>query len=96
MLDLTVQDLMTRLCSLIQVLEEFGVPLELTVVSAHRTPERMMEYARTAPQRGLRVIIAGAGERGMVGAGQRAELCALIGAQLHALPRQISDRLRSA
>ncbi|GAX78141.1 hypothetical protein CEUSTIGMA_g5583.t1 [Chlamydomonas eustigma] len=44
-----------------QVLEEFGVPLELTVVSAHRTPERMMEYARTAPQRGLKVIIAGAG-----------------------------------
>ena len=43
------------------MLEEFGVPLELTVISAHRTPERMMEYARTAPQRGLRVIIAGAG-----------------------------------
>jgi phosphoribosylcarboxyaminoimidazole (NCAIR) mutase len=48
--------------SFLQVLEEFGVPLELTVVSAHRTPERMVEYARTAPQRGLKVIIAGAGE----------------------------------
>ncbi|GFR46871.1 hypothetical protein Agub_g8512 [Astrephomene gubernaculifera] len=44
-----------------QVLEEFGVPLELTVVSAHRTPERMMDYARSAASRGLRVIIAGAG-----------------------------------
>ncbi|PNW74944.1 hypothetical protein CHLRE_12g503300v5 [Chlamydomonas reinhardtii] len=44
-----------------QVLEEFGVPLELTVVSAHRTPERMFEYARTAHQRGLKAIIAGAG-----------------------------------
>eukprot|EP00195_Chlamydomonas_chlamydogama_P017140 CAMPEP_0202897624 /NCGR_PEP_ID=MMETSP1392-20130828/6334_1 /ASSEMBLY_ACC=CAM_ASM_000868 /TAXON_ID=225041 /ORGANISM="Chlamydomonas chlamydogama, Strain SAG 11-48b" /LENGTH=613 /DNA_ID=CAMNT_0049583309 /DNA_START=147 /DNA_END=1988 /DNA_ORIENTATION=+ len=44
-----------------QVLEEFGVPLELTVVSAHRTPERMMEYAKTAHQRGIKVIIAGAG-----------------------------------
>lgn len=44
-----------------QVLEEFGVPLELTVVSAHRTPERMMEYAKTAHKRGLKVIIAGAG-----------------------------------
>ncbi|KAG2451476.1 hypothetical protein HYH02_004074 [Chlamydomonas schloesseri] len=44
-----------------QVLEEFGVPLELTVVSAHRTPERMFEYARTAHERGLKAIIAGAG-----------------------------------
>jgi len=43
------------------VLEEFGVPLELTVVSAHRTPERMMEYAKTAAARGLKAIIAGAG-----------------------------------
>ncbi len=42
-------------------LEEFGVPLELSVVSAHRTPERMVEYARSAHKRGLKVIIAGAG-----------------------------------
>lgn len=39
----------------------FNIPFELTVVSAHRTPERMMEYAKTARQRGLKVIIAGAG-----------------------------------
>lgn len=43
------------------VLEELGVQFEITVVSAHRTPERMFEYARTATDRGLKVIIAGAG-----------------------------------
>lgn len=42
-------------------LDEFDVPYELTIVSAHRTPERMFEYARTAHERGLEVIIAGAG-----------------------------------
>jgi 5-(carboxyamino)imidazole ribonucleotide mutase len=40
---------------------EFGVPCEVRVVSAHRTPDDMARYARTASQRGLRVIIAGAG-----------------------------------
>ena len=43
------------------MLEEFGVPFELTVVSAHRTPMRMVEYATKAASRGLKVIIAGAG-----------------------------------
>jgi len=43
------------------VLKELGVQFEITVVSAHRTPERMFEYARTASGRGLKVIIAGAG-----------------------------------
>jgi 5-(carboxyamino)imidazole ribonucleotide mutase len=43
------------------VLKELGVQFEITVVSAHRTPERMFEYARTATDRGLKVIIAGAG-----------------------------------
>jgi 5-(carboxyamino)imidazole ribonucleotide mutase len=42
-------------------LNTFNIPFELTVVSAHRTPERMMDYAKTARQRGLKVIIAGAG-----------------------------------
>ncbi|GHB40132.1 5-(carboxyamino)imidazole ribonucleotide mutase [Mongoliitalea lutea] len=42
-------------------LEELGVPFEFTVVSAHRTPERMVTYANTARERGLKVIIAGAG-----------------------------------
>jgi len=44
-----------------EVLEEFGVEVEITVVSAHRTPERMMDYARSAHERGVEVIIAGAG-----------------------------------
>lgn len=47
--------------SAIEVLEEFGVGHEAKIVSAHRTPERMAEYARTAEERGLEVIIAGAG-----------------------------------
>ncbi|WP_407495055.1 5-(carboxyamino)imidazole ribonucleotide mutase [Elizabethkingia anophelis] len=42
-------------------LNDLGIPYELTVVSAHRTPERMFEYAKSAKQRGLKVIIAGAG-----------------------------------
>ncbi|OMJ09260.1 phosphoribosylaminoimidazole carboxylase [Smittium culicis] len=42
-------------------LKSFGVPFELTIVSAHRTPERMVEYAQSAKKRGLKVIIAGAG-----------------------------------
>jgi len=42
-------------------LEEFGVPFEAHVVSAHRTPRRMLDYAETAAGRGLRVVIAGAG-----------------------------------
>ncbi len=44
-----------------KVLEELGVPKEITIVSAHRTPQRMLEYATTAHQRGIKVIIAGAG-----------------------------------
>ncbi len=43
------------------VLKELGVDLEMTVVSAHRTPERMFEYAKSAKDRGLKAIIAGAG-----------------------------------
>jgi 5-(carboxyamino)imidazole ribonucleotide mutase len=41
--------------------EEFGVPCEVGIVSAHRTPDRLVEYAKQAHQRGLKVIIAGAG-----------------------------------
>lgn len=43
------------------IIEEFGVKYELTVVSAHRTPERLFEFAKNAHQRGIEVIIAGAG-----------------------------------
>jgi phosphoribosylaminoimidazole carboxylase len=43
------------------ILDRFHVPYELTIVSAHRTPDRLVEYARSAAARGLRVIVAGAG-----------------------------------
>jgi 5-(carboxyamino)imidazole ribonucleotide mutase len=45
----------------LDVLVEFGVPYEVRIVSAHRTPDVMYEYAHTAAERGIRVIIAGAG-----------------------------------
>jgi 5-(carboxyamino)imidazole ribonucleotide mutase len=45
----------------IAICEEFGIMVEVAIVSAHRTPERMIEYAKTAHQRGIKVIIAGAG-----------------------------------
>jgi phosphoribosylaminoimidazole carboxylase PurE protein len=44
-----------------KVLEEFGVPCEVTVASAHRTPSRAERYASSAQKRGIRVLIAGAG-----------------------------------
>lgn len=44
-----------------EILQELGVTYELTLVSAHRTPERMFEFAKTAKNRGVKVIIAGAG-----------------------------------
>ncbi len=44
-----------------EILQELGVEFEMEVVSAHRTPELMMDYAKTAADRGLQVIIAGAG-----------------------------------
>ncbi|KAF1800022.1 phosphoribosylaminoimidazole carboxylase [Mucor lusitanicus] len=44
-----------------QILKDFGIPFELSIVSAHRTPLRMVEYAKSAAQRGLMAIIAGAG-----------------------------------
>jgi 5-(carboxyamino)imidazole ribonucleotide mutase len=44
-----------------EALDEFGVPYEVGVVSAHRTPDKMISYARSAADRGLKVIVAGAG-----------------------------------
>ena len=44
-----------------EILEKLGVAYELTIVSAHRTPDRMYEYAKSAPSKGISVIIAGAG-----------------------------------
>lgn len=47
--------------SAIALCEDFSIPYEVAIVSAHRTPQRMVEYAQTARERGLKVIIAGAG-----------------------------------
>lgn len=44
-----------------EFLKELGIPFEISVVSAHRTPERMFDYGKTAHERGIKVIIAGAG-----------------------------------
>lgn len=44
-----------------KILDEFKIPYELTIVSAHRTPQRMFDYAESAMKKGLRIIIAGAG-----------------------------------
>jgi 5-(carboxyamino)imidazole ribonucleotide mutase len=44
-----------------KILEQFEIPFEITVVSAHRTPERMFDFAKNAASRGVKVIIAGAG-----------------------------------
>lgn len=71
-----------------KALDQLGVPYEAEVVSAHRTPDRMMEYAQTAEQRGLRVIIAGAGGAahlpGMVAAKTRLPVLG-VPVQSHAL-----------
>jgi len=45
----------------VELLDELGVPSELRVVSAHRTPDQLFRYAETAAERGIRVIVAGAG-----------------------------------
>ncbi|MCZ7555548.1 MAG: 5-(carboxyamino)imidazole ribonucleotide mutase [Bacteroidia bacterium] len=44
-----------------EIIKEFGISYELTIVSAHRTPKRLFDYAENAHQRGIEVIIAGAG-----------------------------------
>lgn len=44
-----------------EMLKELGIPHEVKIVSAHRTPDRLADYAKTARQRGLKIIIAGAG-----------------------------------
>ncbi|SDZ41004.1 5-(carboxyamino)imidazole ribonucleotide mutase [Herbiconiux ginsengi] len=51
----------TVMSDAVQVLADFGVPYEVQVVSAHRTPEKMIAYGKSARERGLKVIIAGAG-----------------------------------
>src|ERR687895_428010 len=51
-----------------EMLDALGVPHETRIISAHRTPERLYDYARTAAGRGLKAIIAGAGNAGLLAA----------------------------
>nr|WP_231964920.1 5-(carboxyamino)imidazole ribonucleotide mutase [Verrucomicrobium sp. GAS474] len=51
----------TTMSETAKILEEFGVPFETEIVSAHRTPDKLMQYAGSATARGLHLIIAGAG-----------------------------------
>ncbi len=78
------------------VLDELGVPHETTVVSAHRTPDRMYEYARDAAARGLVAIVAGAGGAAHL-PGMVASLTELpvVGVPITATPLQGMDALLS-
>ncbi len=49
------------MCNTVEMLEKLGIPHEVKIISAHRTPDLMFEYASSASKRGLKVIIAGAG-----------------------------------
>ncbi|MBI1192425.1 MAG: 5-(carboxyamino)imidazole ribonucleotide mutase [Bacteroidetes bacterium] len=79
-----------------EMLDFFGIPYELTIVSAHRTPKRMFTYAETAVERGLKVIIAGAGGAAHL-PGMVASLCPLpvIGVPVKSSALQGQDSLLS-
>jgi 5-(carboxyamino)imidazole ribonucleotide mutase len=78
------------------MLGHFGIPYEMTIVSAHRTPERMFQYAKSAVQRGLSVIIAGAGGAAHL-PGMVASLCPIpvIGVPVKSSSLQGEDSLLS-
>ena len=78
------------------ILSDFGISHEVTIVSAHRTPDRLYEYASKAEERGLRVIIAGAGGAAHL-PGMTAALSALpvIGVPVSATKLQGNDALLS-
>ena len=78
------------------ILTQLDVPFEITIVSAHRTPDRLFDYARNAEGRGLRVIIAGAGGAAHL-PGMMASLCVLpiIGVPISATRLAGEDALLS-
>lgn len=79
-----------------EMLERFQVPYELTIVSAHRTPTRLYSYAQSAAERGLQVIIAGAGGAAHL-PGMVAALCSLpvVGVPMHTTAFGGNDSLMS-
>lgn len=79
-----------------EILEQLAVPSEAEVVSAHRTPDKLYEYAKTAEERGIKVIIAGAGGAAHL-PGMVASLCVLpvVGVPVAATRLQGEDSLLS-
>ncbi len=76
------------------ILERFQVPFEMIVASAHRSPERTRDYARTAQERGLQVIIAGAGGAAHLAGSIAAEtVLPVIGVPIDSSPLQGMDAL---
>ena len=76
------------------ILERFGITFEMTVASAHRSPERAKEYARSAHKRGLKVIIAGAGGAAHLAGSIAAEtVLPVIGVPIDSSPLQGIDAL---
>jgi 5-(carboxyamino)imidazole ribonucleotide mutase len=79
-----------------ELLQELGVPHEMKVVSAHRTPEWMMEYARSAEARGLEVIVAGAGGAAhLPGMVATSTVLPVLGVPIEATPLRGMDALLS-
>src|SRR3546814_7289450 len=59
--DVCSSDLWPTMAHAVHILEQFDIAHEVRIVSAHRTPDRLVDYAKSAAQRGLRAIVAGAG-----------------------------------
>ena len=79
-----------------KVLDEFGVPFEITVASAHRSPKRTSDYAKGAERRGIKVIIAGAGWAAHLAGVVAAETCVpVIGVPIGSSPLGGLDALLS-
>jgi 5-(carboxyamino)imidazole ribonucleotide mutase len=79
-----------------EMLDELGVPHEMKVVSAHRTPDWMMEYARGAEARGLQVIVAGAGGAAhLPGMVATSTVLPVLGVPIEATPLRGMDALLS-
>ena len=77
-----------------EILKRFKVPYEMTVCSAHRSPERTKEYARTASERGIKVIIAGAGAAAHLAGAIAAEtVLPVIGVPIDSSPLKGIDAL---
>ena len=79
-----------------KVLKEFGIPYEMTIASAHRSPKRTTEYAKSAVERGLEIIIAGAGSAAhLAGVIASETILPIIGVPIDSSPLRGLDSLLS-